>query len=55
MINENQELTPNPDTNDTKFIWLELEELKNINLYPIGISALILNNITDNTHFIYKE
>ena len=55
MINENQELIPNPDTNDTKFIWLELEELKNINLYPIGISAQILNNITDATHFIYKE
>ncbi len=55
MINENQELIPNPDTNDTKFIWLELEELKNINLYPIGISAQILNNITDTTHFIYKE
>lgn len=55
MINENQELIPNPDTNDTKFIWLELEELKNINLYPVGISAQILNNITDATHFIYKE
>ncbi|MBQ6730651.1 MAG: NUDIX domain-containing protein [Bacilli bacterium] len=55
MINENQELIPNPDTNDTKFIWLELEELKNISLYPIGISVQILNNITDATHFIYKE
>lgn len=55
MVNENQELTPNPDTNDTRFIWLELEELKSINLYPIGISAQILNNITDTTHFIYKE
>lgn len=55
MINENQELIPNPDNNDTKYIWLELEELKNINLYPIGISAQILNNITNTTHFIYKE
>lgn len=55
IINENQELVPNPDTSDTKYIWLELEELKNINLYPIGISDQILNNITDDTHFIYKE
>ena len=55
MINENQELVPNPDTSDIKYVWLELEELKNINLYPIGISDQILNNITDDTHFIYKE
>lgn len=55
MINENQELVPNPDTKDTKYIWFELKDLKNINLYPVGISDQILNNITDNTHFIYKE
>lgn len=55
MLDERQELVPNPDTNDTKFIWLELEELKNINLYPIGISVQILNDITDTTHFINKE
>lgn len=55
MVDETQELVPNPDTNDTKYIWLELEELENINLYPIGISAQILDNITDTTHFIYKE
>ena len=55
MINEKQELIPNPDTNDTKFVWLELKELKNINLYPIGLSDQILNNIIDATHFIYKD
>lgn len=55
MVDETQELVPNPDTNDTKFIWLELEKLKNINLYPIGMSAQILNNITDTTHFIHKD
>ena len=55
MVNETQELVPNPDTNDTKFIWLELEELKNINLYPIGISDQILNNVNNNSHFIHKE
>lgn len=54
MINENQELIPNPDTSYTKYVWFELEELKNINLYPIGISDQILNNITDSTHFIHK-
>lgn len=55
MINEKQELIPNPDTNDTKFVWLELKELKNINLYPIGLSNQILNNIIDATHFIHKD
>jgi hypothetical protein len=55
MVDETQELILNPDTKDTKFIWLELDELKKINLYPIGISAQILDNITDTTHFIYKE
>ena len=55
MVDETQELVPNPDTNDTKFIWLELEELKNINLYPIGISDQILNDIINTTHFIHKE
>lgn len=55
LINENQELVPNPDTKETKFVWLKIEELKNINLYPIGISDQIINSVIDNTHFIYKE
>ena len=55
MVDETQKLVPNPDTSDIKYVWLELEELKNINLYPIGITAQILDNITDTTHFIYKE
>ena len=55
MVDETQELVPNPDTNDTKFIWLELEKLKSINLYPIGISDQILNNVNSNSHFIHKE
>ncbi len=55
MIDGRQEVIPNPDTTDIKFVWLELEELKNINLYPIGLSDQILNNNTDKTHFIYKE
>ena len=54
LINENQELIPNPDTKETKFVWLKIEELKNINLYPLGISDQIINNVIDNTHFIYK-
>lgn len=55
MINENQELIPNPDTKGTEYVWLELEKLKSINLYPVGISDQILNKVTDNTHFIHKE
>lgn len=55
LINENQKLVPNPDTKETKFVWLKIEELKNINLYPLGISDQIINNITDKTHYIFKE
>ena len=55
MVDEAKELVPNPDTKGIEYVWLELEKLKSINLYPIGISAHISNNITDTTHFIYKE
>ena len=55
MVDETQNLVPNPDTKGTEYVWLELEKLKSINLYPIGISVQILDNITDTTHFIYKE
>ena len=55
MVDETQELVPNPDIKETQYIWIELKELSNINLYPIGISEQILNKVIDNTHFIYKE
>ena len=55
MIDEKQELVPNPDTNNTKFVWLDLDELKNIKLYPKGIAEQILNNNVDKSHQIYKE
>jgi ADP-ribose pyrophosphatase YjhB (NUDIX family) len=55
MVDETQELVPNPDTKGIEYVWLELEKLKSINLYPVGISVQILDNITDTTHFIYKE
>lgn len=55
MADETQKLVPNPDTKGIEYVWLELEKLKSINLYPIGISVQILDNITDTTHFIYKE
>ena len=55
MVDETKELVPNPDTKGIEYVWFELEKLKSINLYPIGISVQILDNITDTTHFIYKE
>ena len=55
MINENQELIPNPDTNDTKYVWVDLKELRNIKLYPLGIAGLIISDVVDKTHYIYKE
>lgn len=55
MVDEMQELVPNPNTKETQYTWIELKELSNIDLYPIGISEQIFNKVTDNTHFIYKE
>ena len=55
MKDETQELISCPDTNDTKFVWVDLEELNNIKLYPLGIAKLITNQTINNTHYIYKE
>lgn len=55
MIDETQQLDPHPDTKDTEFVWLNLKELKNIKLYPIGLTDQIMNNVIDTTHIIYKE
>ena len=55
MKDETQELIPNPDTNDTKYVWVDLKELTNIKLYPLGVAELIINDVVDNTHHIYKE
>ena len=55
MIDEAQELIPNPDTNQTKFIWVDLKKITNIKLYPLGVAELIINDVVDNTHHIYKE
>ena len=52
MVDETQKLVPNPDTKGIEYVWLELERLKSINLYPIGISVQILDNITDTTHYL---
>lgn len=55
MKDETQELISCPDTDDTKFVWVDLEELNNIKLYPLGIAKLITNQTINNTHYIYKE
>lgn len=55
MIDEKQEMIPNPDTKDTRFVWFELKELKNINLYPKGIADQIIDNVVDNTHYITRD
>ena len=55
MKDERQELISNPDNNDTTYIWVELNEIANIKLYPKGIAKLILDNTIDNTHFISKD
>ena len=55
MKDETQELIACPDTDDTKFMWVDLEKLNNIKLYPLGIAKLITNQTVNNTHYIYKE
>ena len=52
---ENQELIPNPDDKRIKFVWISLNDLANIKLYPLGIAKLITDQIVDNTHFVFKE
>lgn len=54
MKDEIQELISCPDTSDTKFVWVDLEELNNIKLYPLGIAKLITEKVVNNTHYIYK-
>lgn len=54
MVDDSQILEPNPDTNDTEFVWVDLKELNSLEIYPIGIADQILNNMIDNTHFIKK-
>lgn len=55
LKDETQELISCPDTNEPKFVWVDLEELNNIKLYPLGIAKLITNQVVNNTHYIYKE
>ena len=55
MVDESQQLTPHPGTKDIEFVWMDLKELKNIQLYPIGLADQIISNVINNTHIIYKE
>ena len=55
MIDGAQRLVPNPDTEQTKYIWVDLNEITNINLYPSGIAKQIVNQVVDTTHFILKD
>ena len=55
MIDENQELIPNPDTDKTELVWVDINEITNIKLYPEGIAKLIVNQVMDNSHFIIKD
>ena len=55
MKDDTQELIARPDTNDTKYVWVSLNDLSNIKLYPLGIAKLIIDEVVDSTHLIYKE
>ena len=55
MKDETQELIPNPDTNDTKYVWVDLKELTTIKLYPLGVAELIIDKKINNSHFVCKN
>ena len=55
LKDESQELIPNPDTKETKYVWVSLNDLSKIKLYPLGVAKLINEQVIDNTHFIFKE
>ena len=55
MHDEKQKTVLNLDISDIKYVWFELENLKNIDLYPKGIGEQIIANLIDNNHFISKD
>ena len=55
LKDESQELIPNPDTKETKYVLVSLNDLSKIKLYPLGVAKLINEQVIDNTHFIFKE
>ncbi len=55
LLDAEQELMPNPDVKGIEYVWVSLDELKSINLYPIGLADQILDNLVDNAHVIYVE
>ena len=54
LINDKQQMNAETNENGTAFVWLDLKELKDITLYPIGIGEQILNDVVDKTHYIVK-
>lgn len=40
---------------DLDFCWVPLEELPNVNVYPLGVMDHILSGSRDVLHFIYRE
>ena len=55
MIDENQQLVIKPDTSDIKYVWVELQHIKTIDLYPKGIADQIINDSIDSNHFVSKD
>lgn len=55
LINFDNEIIINPDCSDTKYVWVSLDELKDIKLYPKGIKEKILNKEKNKNHFISKQ
>ena len=55
LLDAAQQPTPDSDANEGNYAWVNLAELKTINLRPAGIADRILSNATDSTHFIDKR
>lgn len=55
LLDAEQELMPNPDVKGIEYVWVNIDELKSIDLYPIGLSDQIREGLIDKAHVIYVE
>ena len=52
LIDDKQEIIPNPDQRMTQFVWVDINELDKIDLYPKEAIDIIKKGTVDNNHFI---
>ena len=50
-----QEFDPNPDNEESEFVWVDLAELKTLKVYPKEISKIIEDNVISSNHYIIQN